>query len=189
MNALAQAPVSPAKEAVQRKRYPLARGQEWAAQIIQQLSPFCRRIEVAGSIRRAEETVGDINMVCLPKDRAGLRVRVLHSRPEVILDTETTLVVRLANGVCVDLWFAEASYRTSTPASFNGSNFGSLLLFRTGSREHNAWLLRRATAQGMRWNTQWGGYGEGRLMAADSEAEIFETLRLPYLEPQDRSLQ
>lgn len=170
-----------------RKRYTLAKAQDWAAQITQQIAPFCHRIEVAGSIRRGEETIGDINLIVLPKDRAGLRARVLHSKPEVIVDNEAALVVKLANGVCVDLWFAEASYRTSTLSSPNGSNFGALLLFRTGSREHNAWLQRRASSQGMRWNTQWGIYSEGRLVAADSESEIFEALQLPYADPHDRA--
>ena len=38
-----------------------------AAQIVEELTPFCDRIEVAGSIRRRKETVKDIEVLVIPK--------------------------------------------------------------------------------------------------------------------------
>ena len=179
MSAVAQPPA--------RKRYTLAKAREWSAQIVSQLSPYCHRIEVAGSIRRGDESIGDLNLVCLPKDRAGVRARVCQSKPEVIVETAAALVVRLGNGFILDLSFCEASRRTSSLTAFHGSNFGSQLLFLTGSHRHNAFLHRRAQNLGMRWNPAFGIYLNGRLLAADSEDDIFEALGLECVAPEERS--
>jgi hypothetical protein len=39
----------------------------YAQQIVTWLTPFCERIEIAGSIRRQRPIVNDIDLVCIPK--------------------------------------------------------------------------------------------------------------------------
>ena len=43
-----------------------------AKRIVKQLKPFCRRIEIAGSIRRKNPNPGDIDIVLIPKSRGEL---------------------------------------------------------------------------------------------------------------------
>jgi DNA polymerase/3'-5' exonuclease PolX len=48
-------------------RIPLAEARAIANDVITQLGPHCFRILVAGSIRRGKPTIGDIEVVCLPR--------------------------------------------------------------------------------------------------------------------------
>jgi DNA polymerase/3'-5' exonuclease PolX len=48
-------------------RWPLAQAEAWAIGIARQLSGSCERITIAGSLRRRSETVGDVEIVLLPK--------------------------------------------------------------------------------------------------------------------------
>ena len=49
------------------ERWPLAKAEHWAGLIVDQLRPFCHRIEIAGSIRRRRPDVGDVEIVLVPK--------------------------------------------------------------------------------------------------------------------------
>lgn len=44
-----------------------------AWELVALLGPFCERIEIAGSLRRQRPTVGDIELVCLPRYGAASR--------------------------------------------------------------------------------------------------------------------
>lgn len=52
-------------------RVPLARAERLAAEARTLLAPACRRIEVAGSIRRRRPDVGDIELVAVPVVESG----------------------------------------------------------------------------------------------------------------------
>ena len=54
------------------ERVPLAVATAAATSIALWLQPFCERIEVAGSIRRGRETIGDVEIVAVPKTRHQL---------------------------------------------------------------------------------------------------------------------
>jgi DNA polymerase/3'-5' exonuclease PolX len=55
-----------------KARYPLEIAEQIAARCIERLSPFCERIEIAGSIRRRKAEVGDIEIVAQPLPMFGL---------------------------------------------------------------------------------------------------------------------
>jgi len=48
-------------------RIPLAEARGLAAEVVDLLAPFCERIEIAGSIRRGRATIGDLEIVALPR--------------------------------------------------------------------------------------------------------------------------
>lgn len=48
-------------------RIPLARAEQVAAEVMALLSPYCDRLEIAGSIRRRRPDVGDIELLAVPK--------------------------------------------------------------------------------------------------------------------------
>lgn len=52
--------------AINRPKFPLLEAGDAACQIVNALRPQCERIEIAGSIRRQKQWVGDIEIVYIP---------------------------------------------------------------------------------------------------------------------------
>jgi len=142
------------------------------------LTPYCDRIEIAGSIRRRKPIVHDIDIVLIEKPEAAL---IMPS----ILTTIGTLTLngskikRLRNdeaSIDIDIYFA-------TPVSWS-----TLLLIRTGSKENNIRLAIAAKRKG--WQLKANGDGlfnnHGDRIAGDTEESIYQVLSLPYQEPHDR---
>jgi len=179
-------------------RIALARAEKIALQIQTALAPFCAKIEIAGSIRRKLATCGDIDLVVEPRDWMGeahqaLRARI-KAKTTLITDGMQNLIVNLADGTQLDIFFARPSHRELF-ASVPG-NFGSLLLCRTGSVAHNIKLVERAKQLNLRWQPYEGVYrpgstkpGEGggpALLASETETTIFTALNLPFISPEAR---
>lgn len=156
-----------------------------AEKIVSELAPFCDQIAIAGSIRRRRSMVNDVDLVCLSKagQSAALRARIL-ANTEPISDGVQVILTRLANGVQLDVWLAAPGKKDlfeETP-----TNYGSLLLCRTGSKEHNIWLCERAKRLGFRWNPHFGVFNNGRLLASATEQSIFDVLQLDFVPPEKR---
>lgn len=153
-----------------------------ADRLITALAPACERIAVAGSLRRRRPDVHDIDLVLIPRDRVALQIQVLEiygRKPEKM--GEHYLMLKSFDGIQVDLYLA-------TPETW-----ATLLLIRTGSKAHNIQLAQRARAKGYRLKANGEGIdgpldatGAPRLM--HSEADIFQTLGLPYREPWEREI-
>ena len=43
-----------------------------AKRIVKSLKPYCKKVQIAGSIRREEKNPGDIDIVLIPKDKEKL---------------------------------------------------------------------------------------------------------------------
>jgi DNA polymerase (family 10) len=161
----------------------LATAQHLATRIVEELQPYCFKIETAGSIRRGLAEVNDIDLVLIPSNPSALRDRVLrYATP--IQDGPLNLLVRLQNGVQLDIFMAHGETRDLLEAK--PTNWGSLLLCRTGSKEHNIKLAQRASRLGLQWKVYEGIFRGRELIASATEEEIFKALELPYIEPKDR---
>lgn len=154
-----------------------------ARRIVAVLQPMCDRIEIAGSIRRARPEVNDIDLVILPKrdQVAALRARILlNSQP--ISDGPQNMIVRLKNGVQLDVFIAR--HREVDMFDQKLGNFGSLLVCRTGSREHNIHLVEEAKRLGLKWNPYAGvSTSDGPIFAAEEEEDIFSALSMEFVPP------
>jgi DNA polymerase (family X) len=117
--------------------------------------PGVSRVDVAGSLRRGRDTVGDLDLLAQAADgeaaMAALRGdgRVI----EVIGSGPTKTSVRLRGGVQVDLRVVEPDA------------YGAALLYFTGSKAHNVALRSRAAERGLRLSE----YG---LFELDARGEI-----------------
>ena len=67
---------------------PLPRAKHLADRIVETLTPGCDRIEIAGSIRRENPVVGDIEIVCIPKFQHNL-----FNQPVTDMPTKLDLVL------------------------------------------------------------------------------------------------
>jgi DNA polymerase (family 10) len=168
--------------------------------ILAELQGFCERIEIAGSIRRGRAYCNDIDLVCLPKgdedagrSAAGATYGFVHALKErckrnsqVVTDGDMNLIVRMKNGVQLDIFIARRESRDllrTTP-----SNYGSLLLCRTGSVRHNIFLVERAKRLGKVWNPYYGVFvgKSGQCIASATEEDIFKALELDFVAPEKR---
>ena len=135
------------------------------------------RIEVAGSLRRRQPTIGDLDLLAAVDDPQAL-IAALDGLPEVekVLSagTDKSSIV-LRDGPQVDLMVCP-------PAAW-----GTHLLHFTGSRDHNIALRGMALDRG--WSLSEKGFKvieTGELLVAADEAEAYERLDLPWMAPELR---
>jgi DNA polymerase (family 10) len=141
-----------------------------------------QRIEVAGSLRRWKETIGDVDILCVAADPAAVMTafRALPQVASILGAGETKSSVVLANGLQVDLRVVEAQ------------NWGAALQYFTGSKEHNVAVRELAQKQGWSLN-EYGltATGEGSAAAGEQrffgeEAELYEFLGMAWVPPELR---
>jgi DNA polymerase (family 10) len=164
----------------------LSAAQILAEKIATELQPFCSRLEIAGSIRRRRPEVRDIDLVCIPKGYAG-RGAILTRCVQVsrlIKEGDQYVVFMLPGGFQLDLWFAHEDIPNLLDVT--PSNWGMLLLARTGSTEHNIWLARTAKVRGLHFNPHQGILRGDQVIASRTEEEIFSVLGLPFIRPEAR---
>jgi hypothetical protein len=66
------------------------------------------------------------------------------------------------------------------------SNWGAVLMCRTGSKEHNIAMIQKAGFLGRKWSPTDGVSEDGKLIASADEESIFRALGMDYVEPEDR---
>jgi len=157
----------------------------WADKIIAACAPYCDQIQVAGSIRRQRPIVHDIDIVARPADRNGLMARIRKNGQVLESGRHNTKII-LPDGLQIDFWIAEPDRRELFETI--PTNYGSLLLCRTGSKEFNIWLCCKAAQKGYHWNPQWGIYHNGHCIASASEQDIFKALDTPFIPPEQREI-
>lgn len=144
-----------------------------------------QKIEVAGSLRRAKETIGDIDILIAAEEQyitSLFEVFTSHERvTEVLGKGDTKSSVRTDEGRQVDLRIVKPE------------NFAAALMYFTGSKEHNVVMRSRARERGMSLN-EYGLYkltadGETDFDAPqpyESEADIYKMLDLNFVPPELR---
>ena len=171
---------------------------ELAAQVlIRQLEDSCERIEIAGSIRRGVDHVGDIELLCIPRlalDMFGNAVeskslldqrcedlvarQVLdyrrNSRGVITFGSKNKLMTVRGIGIPVDIF------------STGLTNWGMSMVVRTGPKDFNIRLMARFQKLGMRGHA-YGGVTRGdEEIPCPTEEGVFRLLQWPYKPPEAR---
>lgn len=139
--------------------------------------PHVTRAEVAGSIRRRKETVGDADILVI-SDQPKSVMDFFVAMPGVTLvlaHGDTKSAVKLQNGFQVDLRVVPAS------------SYGAALNYFTGSKEHNIALRQRAIERGFKLN-EYGLFRGKTQIAGKTEEEIYAALGLDYVPPELREM-
>jgi DNA polymerase/3'-5' exonuclease PolX len=171
-------------------RIPLAQATVIAEEVCAVLRSFCQRIEVAGSIRRRRETIGDVELVAIPKVvPTGLLgdeltvdpgfIDAVNKWPKVKGKPAGKYTQRWPpGGITLDLFMA------------NTDNWGLIYAVRTGSADFSHQVLA----------VQWVKRGyksvdgrltrvrDGQVIPIREEADLFALLRIPYVEPWAREV-
>lgn len=133
------------------------------------------RAEVAGSIRRRKETVGDADFLVVSRKPEAV-AELFATMPEVIhvhARGPTKTLVRLAGGLDADL-------RVVSERSF-----GAALHYFTGSKAHNVALRRLAQERGLKLS-EYGLFRGERQIAGRTEEDVYAALDLPFIPPELR---
>jgi len=170
---------------------PLAVANDRSRRLCEILLPFCKSLQVVGSIRRQKPEVKDIDLLCIFRPRGAVDLLgwfkdnrhakyapgTQESMPQLI-SAGAAKMAMVFETTAVDLWFATEE------------TWGVLGLIRTGSADHNKKLCILAKNQG--WHFAVGGahpgiYDQnGKKLAGDTEAEFFRVLGIDYVPPHRR---
>jgi DNA polymerase/3'-5' exonuclease PolX len=159
-----------------------------ANEIRSKIEPHCEpeMIKIVGSLRRQCETVHDVDIVICPHPYGQLDTEhnlVNFNLPRILGESwqgkkgkGLKIFKGHYAGIPVDLYFA-------TP-----DTWWTLVVIRTGSREHNIKLCQKAQAMGMKLHADGSGLDDlmGHVFVPQSEEGLFTMLQLDYVEPKDR---
>jgi DNA polymerase (family 10) len=138
------------------------------------------KAEVAGSFRRRKETVGDVDiLLAVPKHDAALAnaietsIQKLPIVDRIIASGDTKISFDLTSGLRIDVRIVA------------DEEWGSALLYFTGSKEHNITLRRLAIEKGFKLS-EYGLFNGKKRIASRTEEEVYQALGLRWIEPKER---
>jgi DNA polymerase (family X) len=160
-------------------RIPLGRAWPLAQKILALLKQVegVTAAEPAGSLRRMRSTVGDLDILVAAKD-SGPVMEAFTTLPGVLRvlgKGETKSSVEFTDGVRAQLWVHPPE------------EFGTALVYATGSKDHNVRLREMALDKGLSLSdhsfVKTDGSGEIRCA---TEEEVYAALGLPWIPPELR---
>lgn len=148
-----------------------------ANKIVNQLKKLkeVEKIEMAGSLRRKEEIIGDIDILAVSKNPKKVMdiFTKLNEVSRVIVKGIKKSVVILKNGMQADI------------RVFERKSFGAAMQYFTGNKMHNIELRRIAIKKGLKLN-EYGLFKNNKMIAGETEQSIYNKLGLKYIPPEKR---
>ena len=157
-----------------KKRMLLSEALDLSNYIIQKLKPFALKISPAGSLRRMDETTGDIDLLATSKQPQKL-MQTFTSLPEIkkiLAKGPTKSIIVLKNNIQVDIRVVP------------NECYGSALQYFTGNKQHNITLRKIAIKKHYKLS-EYGLFHKNKRIAT-TEKEIYSKLNIPYSEPEIR---
>jgi len=149
-----------------------------ADKYVEMLNPFCKRIEIAGSIRREKPEVGDIEIVCIRNTKylrsfcdAVDSLRKVKGSP---IGKYTQRV--LPEGIKLDLFMC------------NKDNWGLIYAIRTGSAEFSHEVLATGWVKAGFNSVDGRLFKNGKEVPVYEEEDLFKLIGLTYVHPSKRNL-
>jgi DNA polymerase (family 10) len=166
-----------AEHRARRGRFRLAEADTHAAPLVAWLraAPGVERVEVAGSLRRRRETIGDLDILVATARPAAIAERLASYEGvrEVIARGETKCAVVVRSGLQVDV-------RAVDP-----STWGAALHYFTGSKAHNIAVRLLGVRRGLKIS-EYGVFRGTRRIGGRTEEEVFRAVGLPWIPPELR---
>lgn len=166
-----------------KRKFEYAEAKKVADEMLSEMQPHCKRIEVAGSVRRKRQEVSDLELLIIPKPYdIGL---LKHGLPEALdkyqcikgkLHPDTCKYTRRLHpsGIEVDIFIA------------NEDNWGYLYAIRTGPAEYSHKVLARRWYR-MGYRGKKGNLTKnGQIIPIREEQDLYDLIGLPWLEPTSR---
>jgi len=142
-----------------------------AEKLVLDLKPFCKKIKIAGSIRRHEETPQDIDIVLIPKGKEKLE-EFMKTKGKFMQGGEHESTWKV-EGVKIELYYTVPN------------EWGAALLAYSSTKGAGIGLRVVAKKKGFHL-TQHGLFKNDKLVASKTEREIYKALGRPYKKPENR---
>ena len=143
------------------------------------------QISITGSVRRAKETIGDLDFLATLKKTEKTEIAVQKvmdffvSLPGVVKiwgKGKTRSSVRMKQGFDMDLRLVPAEC------------YGAALQYFTGSKEHNIETRKIAISKGLKLN-EYGVFRGRKKIAGKTEQEVYQVLGMDWIPPEMRENQ
>ena len=161
------------------KRFLLGYASDIAEEIKNRLEKLkqVNKVEVAGSLRRKKETIGDIDILITSNNPAKVMdfFTGMDDVQDILAKGHTKSAVRLKEGIQADVRVIAEK------------NYGAALLYFTGSKQHNIALRKIAIKKGMKLS-EYGLFNKktNKMLVGKTEQECYKKLGLKYIEPEIR---
>jgi DNA polymerase (family X) len=161
------------------KRTPLGVALPIAREVIDYLRKYtdAQDLTAAGSVRRQEPTVGDVDVICTSENAESVVTAfTAWDRAEAVLaEGPTKASIWLNGGLQIDLRVLPAHL------------YGNLLQHFTGSREHNIQFRELAVRKNLRVSENGiVDLTDGRTIVCRTEEEVYAALGMAYIPPEMR---
>ncbi|MEW6353234.1 MAG: DNA polymerase/3'-5' exonuclease PolX [Pseudomonadota bacterium] len=152
-----------------------------AAQYAEPLAAYLRRVPgvyhvvVAGSYRRGQDTVGDLDILVTAAPRSPVMERFIayEEVADVIAQGPTRATVMLRSKLQVDIRVVDEK------------SYGAALHYFTGSKAHSVALRKLALEHGLKIN-EYGVFRGRERVAGKTEESVYDALGLDYIPPELR---
>ena len=143
------------------------------------LAPYCKRIEIAGSVRRKKDNCRDIELVLIRDMKKLEELKSIVGEWKRIRGSITGRYTQVQpEDIKLDIFIAVD----------DGSNWGNIYLIRTGNWIFSRFMMGiRSKQVGYEHH---GGYlwlgGDGRVDCFE-EQDVFDVLKMKFIPPEERS--
>jgi len=159
------------------KRIPIGKALPSAINVLRKLeeSSTVEKAEIAGSLRRMKETIGDVDILVLSKKPSNTMdfFTKMKTVKKVLAKGKEKSAVILDDGLHVDLRLIPKD------------SWGSALMYFTGSKEHNVEMRKLAIKKGMKLS-EYGLFKKQKMVAGKTEEEVYRKLGLQFVPPEIR---
>ena len=150
---------------------------DYANSLVEKLrkSGLFERVEIAGSMRRMRETVGDLDILAISeKSEAGMDFfSKMDEVKGIVVKGPTKTTVELGIGTTCDI------------RVLSKESFGAAMQYFTGNKDHNVKLRKIAISKGFKLN-EYGLFNGKDSVAGKSEEEIYNKLGMDFILPELR---
>ncbi len=159
-------------------RFSIGEALPYAEAIVSELKKLKEidQIMPCGSLRRAQETIGDIDILITSKKPPPIMDRFvkLPQVDRMLSKGDTKSSVILKNGM-------QADVRVVDPSSY-----GAAVHYFTGNKSHNIIIREMGIKKGLKIN-EYGIFKGNKRIGGRKEEDVFKALGLPYIPPELRN--
>jgi len=138
-------------------------------------SGLFERVEIAGSMRRMRETIGDIDILAISEEpEKGMEFfSKMDEVKGIVVKGPTKTTVELGIGTTCDIRVLPKE------------SFGAAMQYFTGNKDHNVKLRKIAISKGLKLN-EYGLFREKDSVAGKNEEDIYRKLGMDFIPPELR---